>query len=90
MLGGVSAKQLTDLKQNNLVAYESVFDDALFQTWLCKVCHFICFNFVLICLFSQLKLQVYENKLKCTVIGLANLKIDWECSQIESVLKITV
>jgi hypothetical protein len=24
------------------------------------------------------------------VIGLANLKIDWECSQIESVLKITV
>ena len=35
--GGVSVDQLSDMKANNMDAYDKVFDDAMFQTWLCRV-----------------------------------------------------
>eukprot|EP01034_Spumella_vulgaris_P026458 gene26458-33036_t len=70
LLGGVSAESLRLMRENNLAAYDKVFDDCVFQSWICKV-----------------KVQYYEHKVKCTIIGLAKAKLELECSEMESELR---
>lgn len=40
---GVTAQQCYEMKvEGNEVGYDQVFSDALFKTYVCKVCWFLC------------------------------------------------